>query len=70
MRGCTVTFHLASSEWELWAAGVGTGVKWSRRGVQLLEVREMSTSGGGYGAEIGACISGGFELWLQTAELT
>ena len=51
-------------------AGVGTGVKWSRRGVQLLEVREMSTSGGGYGAEIGACISGGFELWLQPAELT
>ena len=30
----------------------------------------MSRSGGGDGVEIGACISGGFELWLQPAELT
>ena len=34
-RECIVTFHLASAEWELWEAGVGTRVKWSRRGVQL-----------------------------------
>ena len=30
----------------------------------------MSRSGGGGGVETGACISGGFELWLQPAELT
>ena len=51
-------------------AGVGTGVEWSRRGVQLWEARDMSRSGGGDGVEIEACISGGFELWLQPAELT
>ena len=27
--------HFASSEWELLASDVGTGVKWSKRGVQL-----------------------------------
>ena len=70
MRECTVTFHLASSEWGLREAGVGTGVEWSKRGVQLQEVREMSRSGGGDGVETGACIYGEFELWLQIAELT
>ena len=30
----------------------------------------MSRSGGDDDAEIGSCISGGFELWLQPAELT
>ena len=39
-------------------AGVGTGVEWSRRGIQLHEVREIGRSEGGDGAEIGACISG------------
>ena len=29
----------------------------------------MSRIGGGDGVEIGARISGGFELWLQQAEL-
>ena len=29
----------------------------------------MSRSGGGDGVEAGACISRGFELWLQPAEL-
>ena len=51
-------------------AGVGTGVEWSKRGVQLQEVREMSRSGGGDGVETGAYIYGEFELWLQSAELT
>ena len=48
-------------------AGVGTGVKWSRRGVQMQEVREMSRGGG---VETGTCIYGEIELWLQPAELT
>ena len=30
----------------------------------------MSRSGGGDGVEIGACISRGFEIWLQPVELT
>ena len=51
-------------------AGVGTGVEWSRRRVQLQEVREMSRSGEGGGVETRACIPGGFELGLQPAELT
>ena len=51
-------------------AGVGTGVEWSRSVVQLSEAREMSRSGRGNGVVIGASISGGFELWLQPAELT
>ena len=51
-------------------ADVSTGVGWSRRGVQLWEVREMNRSGGGDGVEIGACIYGEFELWLQPAQLT
>ena len=33
-------------------AGVGTRVEWSRRGVQVHEVREMSRSGGDDGIEI------------------
>ena len=70
MRECTVTFHLAPAWWELQEAGVGTGVGWLRRGVHLQEAREMSRSGGGDGVEIGACIYGEFELWLQPAELT
>ena len=70
MRECTVTFHLASSEWGLREAGVGTGVEWSKRGVQLQEVREMSRSGGGDDVGAGACNSGVFELWPQPAELT
>ena len=70
MRECIVAFHLASAEWEQWAAGVGTGVEWSRRGVQLYGVREIRRSGGGDGVETGACIYGEFELWLQSAELT
>ena len=51
-------------------ADVGTGVEWSRRGVQLEEVRGMSKSGGGDGVETGTCTYGEFELWLQPAELT
>ena len=56
MRECIVTFHLALAEWELWAAGVGIGVEWSKRGVQLQGVREIRRSGGVDGVESGACV--------------
>ena len=51
-------------------AGVGAGVEWLRRGIQLSEVREIGRSEGGDGAETGACISGEFELQLHPAGLT
>ena len=52
------TLHLAPTEWELREAGVGTGMVWSRRGVQLQKVGEMSRSGEGDGVETGTHLWG------------
>ena len=70
MGECTATFHLAPARWESREAGVGIGVEWSRRGIQLWKVREIRRSGGrGDGVETWACIFGEFELWRNPATL-
>ena len=50
-----ITFCLALLEWNFEKAGVGTGMKRSRRRVQMQKVREISRGGGGDGVETGAC---------------
>ena len=67
MRDCTVPFRPAPTGWEWQETDAGTRVKWSRRRVQLQEIRETSRSKRGNIVETEACNYRKFELQRATS---
>ena len=69
-RECTVPSRPAPTGWEWQETDAGTRVKWSRRRVQLLEIRKTNRSGRGHSVETEACNYRKLERQLATSGLT